>query len=182
MRIWLVLFFHLMTGLQPYETTKYHGLISQRTPWDCGAAAAATLLTLAGQEVEPRLTAPEGDGSISLAGLGRYLEGRGWSVVGYNLDWEQLLHFFTYFPNRPILAHRNLEQGHYVVLLGLIEELLVVADPASGVRAVPPDTFLEDFSGYILYFPELNALSTVEKILASVANRLRLLRQSVAEF
>ena len=85
-------------------------------------------------------------------------------------------------PNRPILAHRNLEQGHYVVLLGLIEELLVVADPASGVRAVPPDTFLEDFSGYILYFPELNALSTVEKILASVANRLRLLRQSVAEF
>ena len=62
MRIWLVLFFHLMTGLQPYETTKYHGLISQRTPWDCGAAAA-TLLTLAGQEVEPRAHSPRGDGT-----------------------------------------------------------------------------------------------------------------------
>ena len=182
MLIWLVLFFHLVSALQPYQTTKYHGLIGQSTPWDCGSAAVATLLALAGQPIEPRLEIAQGDNGASLASLTRYLEERGWAVTGYDLTWEQILYFFTHFPNRPILAHRDLESGHYVILLGLVQDLLVVADPSSGVRAVPPGGFLEDFSGYVLYFPELSALTTVEKILRSVGQRLGLLRQSVAEF
>lgn len=180
MLIWLVLFFHLVSSLQPYQTTKYHGLVSQKTPWDCGSASVATLLALAGDSVEPRLETKE-EGGVSLTSLTTYLESRGWEVVAYSLTWDHLLHFFEHFPNRPLLAHRNLEQGHYVILLGVAQELLVVADPASGVRAVPPGDFLEDFSGHVLYFPELPALSTVKKILGSVEQRLALLRQSVAE-
>ncbi len=156
--------------------------MSQTTPWDCGSAAVATLLTLAGQPTEPRFEAEDAESGASLLSLTHYLEKRGWEVLAYRLTWDQILHFFEHFPNRPILAHRNLEQGHYVVLLGLVQNLLVVADPSSGVRAVPPKDFLQDFSGYILYFPTLTSLSPIEKILNSVEQRLMLLRQSVAEY
>lgn len=181
MPIWLVLFFHLVSSLQPYQETKYHGLLGQSTPWDCGPTACAILFLLAGESTEPQLEAVEGRG-VSLADLARYFHSRGWTVEGYKLTWDELHYFFTNSPNRPLLAHRDLELGHYVVLLGLVEGFLVVADPASGVRALPPRVFLEDFSGFILHFPELPPLSSVEKLLTSVERRLRLLNQAVAEF
>ncbi|HAN95688.1 MAG TPA: hypothetical protein DCQ17_08935 [Firmicutes bacterium] len=114
--------------------------------------------------------------------MARYFHNRGWIVKGHNLTWDDRPYFVTSYPTRPRLAHRDLELGQYVVLLGLVEGFLVVADPASGVRALPPRVFLEDFSGYILHFPELPPLSSVEKLLTSVERRLRLLNQAVAEF
>lgn len=179
--MWLVLFFHLISTLQPYQVTKYEGLVAQSTPWDCGSAAAATLFTLAGQPVDPKFEDEVEDSGASLLNLSLYFQARGWEAVGYNLTWDQIRYFFEHSPNRPLLAHRNLEVGHYVVLLGLVQNLLVVADPASGVRAVEPSIFLEDFSGFVLYFPDLPALSTIEKILDSANQRLRLLKLSVAE-
>lgn len=181
MAIWLVLFFHLVSALQPYQTTKYQGLVGQDTPWDCGPTACAILFLLAGESTEPRLEAVEGRG-VSLAEMARYFQDRGWAVEGYKLTWEQLLYFFQHSPHRPLLAHRELELGHYVVLLGLVRDLLVVADPASGVRALPPEVFLEDFSGLVLHFPDLPPLASVERILISVERRLRLLNQAVDEF
>jgi len=50
------------------------------------------------------------------------------------------------------------------------------------VRALPPEVFLEDFSGLVLHFPNLPPLASVERILISVERRLRLLNQAVAEF
>jgi ABC-type bacteriocin/lantibiotic exporter with double-glycine peptidase domain len=176
--IWLALFFSLMSSLQPYEVTKYEGLVAQSTPWDCASAAAASLFTLAGQSEQPRFEAEAEEAGASLLSLSRYFEARGWETLAYSLTWQQLQHFFEHSPNQPLLAHRDLDQGHYVVLLGLVQELLVVANPSCGVQAVPPKDFLEDFSGFTLYFPTLPALSTVEKILASVDQRLNLLRQS----
>lgn len=180
--MWLAIFFHLISALQPYEVTKYQGLVAQSTPWDCGSAVAATLFTLAGQPVEPMFEDVVENEGASLLDLNLYFKTRGWEVIGYNLTWEQILYFFEHFPNRPLLAHRDLEQGHYVILLGFVQNRLVVADPSSGVRAVRPKDFLADFSGFTLYFPKLPALSTVEKILDSADQRLRLLELSVAEF
>ncbi len=182
MLIWLVLFFHLMSTLQPYQVTKYEGLIAQSTPWDCGSAAAATLFTLAGQPIDPRFEDIVENEGASLLGLNLYFQSRGWEVVGYNLTWEQIRYFFEHSPNCPLLAHRNLEGGHYVVLLGLVQNLLVVADPSSGTRAVEPEDFLTDFSGFTLYFPRLRALSTIETILDSVNQRLNLLKLSIEGF
>lgn len=168
--------------MQPYQTVKYEGLVGQKTPWDCGSAAAATLFALAGQSIEPRLE-PSSEGTgVSLLTLTAYFESRGWTVVGHRLTWEHLRHFFRTSPNRPLLAHRSYEKGHYVVLLGLVDEFLIVADPSTGVRAIPPKDFLRDFSGFTLHFPDLPALGAVEKILGSAEERLSLLRQSVAEY
>ena len=181
MIIWLVLFFNLMSSLQPYETTRYEGLTAQSTPWDCASAAAASIFTLAGQSDQPRFEAEEEEMGASLLSLSLYFEARGWDTIAYKLTWQQILHFFEHTPHRPLLAHRHLEDGHYVVLLGVVQGLLVVANPSSGVQAVPPSDFLNDFSGFTLYFTTLPALSTVEKILDSVDQRLKLLKHSATE-
>ncbi|NLL47383.1 MAG: hypothetical protein GX249_02245 [Firmicutes bacterium] len=178
--IWLALFFSLMSSIQPYETTRYEGLIAQSTPWDCASAAAASLFVLASESDQPRLPVEEMKGA-SLSALSKYFTDRGWETIAYKLTWPQILYFFEHWPHRPLLAHRHLEEGHYVVLLGLVDELLVVANPSSGVQAVDPQDFLADFSGFTLYFPNLPALSTVEKILTSAEQRLKLLKYSVAE-
>lgn len=178
--IWLVLFFQLISAIQPYQTTKYQGLIRQETSWDCGSATVAALMVLAGEAVEPRLEAAPERGT-PLSSLVHYLRGRGLEVEAYELTWGQLLYFFENFPNRPLIAHKNLAEGHYILLLGMVQDLLVVADPAAGIQAVEPCDFLADFSGYTLYFPSLPPLSAVEKILESTNNRLRLLKQAVAE-
>ncbi len=179
MTIWLALFFSLISSLEPYETTRYEGLIAQSTPWDCASAAAASLFVLANESAEPRFEV-ENQGA-SLLSLSQYFEARGWENVAYKLTWPQILYFFEQTPNRPLLAHCHMEEGHYVVLLGIVQELLVVANPSSGVQAVSPADFLQDFSGFTLYFPTLPPLSTVERILDSVEQRLRLLNYSVAE-
>lgn len=182
-QIWIILVFHLLSTLQPYQNTKFHGLVAQETPWDCGPAAAATLLTLVGEEIQPwPLPDPPEEMGVSLLDLSVYLQGHGWDVEGYFLEWEQLDHFFRHFPNRPLLAHSQKERGHYVVLLGLVQDLLVLVDPSSGVRVLKPKAFLQEFSGHILYFPRLDSLSTVEKILKSVEQRLNLLSSSVVYF
>ncbi len=180
--IWLVLFSRMISSLQPERNTTYQCLPGHEVPWDSGPLAAAIVLSLAGQPVEPRLEISTAAGGASLANMRLYFEGRGLQAVGFNLTWEQTLLFLSRFANRPLLAHRYLEQGYYAVLLGFVEGFLLVADPSRGVQAVPPRAFLEHFSGFVLHFPKLEALSTVAKILAAAKQRLTLYGQSVAEF
>lgn len=177
--IWLVLFSHLFSSLQPCGETIFQGLIAQDTPWDCGPAAAATLLSLNGQKSK-QWSRDHGTTGTSLACLKQYLEEHNWDVERYCLGWEQIENFLLNYPNRPLLAHRHLENGHYVILLGLIKNWLVIADPSIGVRALPPESFLQDFSGYVLHFPHLSPLFTVEKVLNSAKKRLNLLKRSVS--
>ena len=175
--IWLLIFLHLFSSLVPYENTKFQGTQAQAHPWDCGPAAAATILKLAQKPAAPWPQELQGE-SISLAWLAAYLEQHSLETVGYKLNWEELAYFFSHFPNRPLLAHRRTKEGHFLVLVGLVENLLVSADPKQGVLLLPPTVFLEDFSGYILYFPQIPELPLVQEILKHCAQRLNLLRQA----
>ncbi|HHY10422.1 MAG TPA: hypothetical protein GX528_07635 [Firmicutes bacterium] len=172
----LLLLCLLNNRLVPYTTTRYEGTTGQTAEWDCGPAAAATILHLAGFSSRPW---PEEKKDVSLGQLARYLEAHGLLTEGYQLNWQQLLHFFTHFPNRPLIAHLRGETGHFVVLLGLVQENLLIADPALGVAAVSKKDFLQNFSGYTLYFPQLAELPGVKKLLAGADRRLKLLRLGV---
>lgn len=180
MLIYLGLFLRLVSSLKLGENTEYHGLISDQVPWGCGSGACAILFLLAGESVEPRLKTAHGCG-IFLKDVADYLQDRGWEVEGCKVTWEQLRSFFELSPNRPLLAHCARGFGHYVLLLGLVHDFLVVGDPVSGVCIVPPPKFLEHFSGYVYHFPELSPLSTIERILAALNERLFLRSNRVAE-
>lgn len=176
--IWLILFLHLFSSLEPYQATKFQGLAPQEASWDCGPAAAAAVLSLAGESVQPW----PGDSSrqnASLVELSHYLQSHSWEVEAYFLCWDDLQYFLRNSPGRPLITHSNRNGGHYLVLLGLTDGWLVVTDPAEGVRAVAPRLFLQEFSGYVLYFPGLPALPAVDELVQRTKQRLDLLRRPV---
>lgn len=171
--IWVFLALFLVGLVQPYQVVSFQGLARQETAWDCGPAAAASLLHLAGQEPLP--WSEKGKEGTSLQELSNYLQLHGWEVEGYKVDWDQLIYFLSHSPYRPLLAHSHKEQGHYIILLGLIDEWLVVHDPNIGVKALTFAEFRQDFSGAILHFPNLPPLKGVKTRLAFVSKRLNLL-------
>jgi len=176
--IWLILFLHLFGSLQPYQATKFQGLPAQKTDWDCGPAAAATVLLLAGRDVLP-WPQNRADHGAALIELSRYLQDHGLAVNAYGLDWDDVQYFLEHSPGRPLIAHSGRAEGHYLVLLGLTEGWLVVADPGWGVQAIDPRQFRREFSGYVLHFPSLPALPAVDELVRRTAGRLDLLQQSV---
>lgn len=173
--IWLAVFLHLFTCLTPYQATKFQGLAAQTEKWDCGPAAALSILSLAGQAGRP-WAAHQG---ASLVELYRYLQSHQLKVEAYELSWQEIEHFLHHFPFRPLLAHCNSDGGHYLLLLGLIGDRLVVADPSEGVRAICSQEFTGAFSGRILHFPDLPALPGVKILLRKAERRLALLEQAV---
>ncbi|NLJ79867.1 MAG: hypothetical protein GX335_02460 [Firmicutes bacterium] len=169
---------HLFSALSPYEQTKYEGTVPQQSSWDCGPAAAATVLELAGITPSPW---PENtpNQTISLALLADYFHDHGLEAVGYKVNWEQLQYFFENFPNRPLLAHRSSDEGHFVVLLGFAGKYPVLADPSAGLRVLAPSLFRKDFQGYILHFPQLPELNRVQELLFLGGQRLNLLQNTI---
>jgi hypothetical protein len=178
MTFWLALFSHLIRSLQSEQNGKHQGLVAEPTPWSCGSLAAAVVLALAGFETEPRFAAASESDAAALQDLALYFQTRGIKAVVCSLNREQVLLFFRRFANRPLLAQGIPGQGGFAALLGFVEGFLIAADPATGVRAVPPQDLFAGFSGFAVYFPQLEALSTVAKILACTERRLALLRQS----
>jgi hypothetical protein len=119
--------------------------------WDssCGAAALATVLTYAlGDPVSERAVA-EGmlrrtdplrvrvRGGFSLLDMKRFAENRGYGAEGYrDLSLDELLRMKS--PIVPISEHGN---PHFVVVRGLRDGMLDVADPAFGNRKIPAGRF-----------------------------------------
>ncbi len=176
--IWLILFLHLFSSLQPYQVTKFHGLPAQQGKWDCGPAAAATVLFLSGKNIQPW---PQelNNRRATLVELTHYLQSHGLDVEAYLLGWDDLKYFLENSPGRPLITHSKREQGHYLVLLGLIDGWLAVADPGRGVQTVDPRQFQQQFSGYVLHFPTLPALPAVDRLIHRTKERLALLQHSI---
>lgn len=115
--------------------------------WDasCGAAALATVLTYALQDPVSERKVAEGmlrrtdplrvrvRGGFSLLDLKRFAEGRGYRAEGYReLSLDELLKMES--PIVPISEHGN---PHFVVVRGMKDRMLDIADPAFGNRKIP---------------------------------------------
>jgi CRP-like cAMP-binding protein len=120
--------------------------LAQRGPSDCGVAALAIALRGGGHEVsfeELAKRVPPRAGGLTLADLARAAEGVGARATPVRVGVEQLGH-----ARLPAVAHLSGE--HFVTLFELGVKTLLVSDPASGVRAVPRETFRGDWSGHLL--------------------------------
>jgi len=175
--IWIV--FRFRSGdrgqerpVDSFQQPPYGG---NRLEWDCGTAVCAFLFLLAGESWQPWLEACPERG-ISPADLVRYFDHRGWPARAYDLPWDQLEQFFKESPNQPLLAHADLGLGRYLLVLGLVQDYLVVADANCDLQVVRPSVFLTDFSGLILHFPRLAPLPWVGDVLVAIDHRLRRLR------
>lgn len=128
---------------------RHEGVVVQQWDSSCGAAALATVLTYALKDPVSERKVAEGmlrrtdplrvrvRGGFSLLDLKRFAENRGYSAEGYReLAVEELLKMQS--PIVPISEHAN---PHFVVVRGLKDGILDVADPAFGNRKIPLERF-----------------------------------------
>ena len=127
------------------------GVVVQQWDTSCGAAAVATVLTFAFHDPVSEEAAARGmlrhtdplrvrtRGGFSLLDLKRFVEGRGYAAVGYRgLGLEQLLRLRS-----PIVPIDERGDPHFVVVRGLQDGQVDIADPAFGNRLIPVERFVQ---------------------------------------
>ena len=121
---------------------RHEGVVVQQWDSSCGAAALATVLTYELKHRVSEKTVAEAmlrrtdplrvrvRGGFSLLDMKRFAENRGYSAAGFrSLSLEELLAMKS--PIVPISEYGN---PHFVVVRGLKDGMLDVADPAFGNR------------------------------------------------
>ena len=130
--------------------TRQEGVVVQQWDTSCGAAALATVLTYTFDDPVPeRFVAQEmlrrsdpsrvkARGGFSLLDLKRFAESRGYRAAGYaKLDLDQLLAM-----QAAIVPVDEFGDPHFVVVRGMKDGKLAIADPAFGNRALSREEFL----------------------------------------
>jgi len=143
-KAWLTAWFDLAscTGVPGRD-----GICRQTTPYSCGAAAAATLLTRLGRratesEMASRCdtNALTGTHSISVClALREMLEPAGYQVNLLRSDWDELIRLKG--PALAVITSAPLVD-HWVVVLGAREGGVALADPVHGRKVMGKKAFL----------------------------------------
>lgn len=136
---------------------RHEGVVIQEWDASCGAAALATVFTYSlGNPVSEREVAQamlrrtdplrvKVRGGFSLLDMKRFAEGRGYRAEGFrNLSLEELLALKS-----PIVPIDERGDPHFVVVRGLREGRLDLADPAFGNRSMSVERFRAAWQGGI---------------------------------
>lgn len=140
---------------------RHDGVVVQQWDTSCGAAALATVLTYTLKDPVSEKTVAQGmlqktdplrvriRGGFSLLDLKRFAEGRGYSAVGYRgLGLAELLDLKS-----AIVPIDEFGNPHFVVVRGMREGELDIADPAFGNRRMAVDRFQQvwkDGIGFVI--------------------------------
>jgi predicted double-glycine peptidase len=144
---------------------RYEKVISQTTDYSCGAASLATILThyfgrettekeildavLQGPEEEVQRIKKKG---LSLLDLKKFAESLGFEGKGYRLKVSELSRL-----DRPAIVLIDAKgYNHFVVLKGIVDENVHLADPIRGNRVMGLDEFAGIWNGILLAFKKTN--------------------------
>jgi predicted double-glycine peptidase len=135
---------------------KFTGVVRQRYDFSCGSAALATLLQMYGDRLDEATTFrgmwSGGDREqirrlgFSLLDMQRYLKTRGIEANGYKVELDQIAR--TSLPGIALIAPRGYR--HFVVIQGVADGRVLVADPSLGLRVQTVEQFGRDWNG--VYF------------------------------
>ncbi len=140
--------------VQSFQEQKYHDTIAQETDFSCGSAALATLLSynynmpVSEAEIFNDMI-KNGDKKIiselgfSLLDIKRYLQRHGLDSNGYRAPLSKLEE--VRLPAIVLLDVRGYH--HFVVLEGIENQRVLLADPANGMRSEPIGVFESEWSG-----------------------------------
>jgi predicted double-glycine peptidase len=136
-------------------------VITQEYDFSCGAAAIATLLTYYFGEPATEKEVIVGIAeradfqkvmqrrAFSLLDMKRFAEAKGYQAIGYKMDFEFLVDL-----NQPVIVPVIIRSyKHFVIFKGLVEDRVVIADPAFGNYTKRVGQFLdiwENGVGFIL--------------------------------
>ena len=140
------LFCSVLFCLSPFAQANDRYLIKQTTGYDCGPAALATLLThyldVPSQEMEIAVLSSANQYGTTLLGLELATQAKGSGAQSFRMDFGTLRRQLDAYP-APVLVRLLLPQPHFVLVLGIEEDMVLMADPASGNIMMPHKSFLE---------------------------------------
>ncbi len=150
----LFLLLELLFQPVPYRELRYEWVVGQTDWYTCRPAAVATLLTYYGipateEDVlnlaedfmrEMGLDPKQG---INALALKRALEAKGIPTKGFRVKPKALKDYFDR-GGLPLIAHLTEPQKHFVVVVGFIDDQIVLADPSWGRRIISFSAFVED--------------------------------------
>jgi hypothetical protein len=143
-----------------YLFLRYTDVIEQSNEYTCGAAAVATLLTcfygipvteqdalnLVYGSMHARGEKPEQGRGITAYDLKEALEAKGIRTEGFLVKPAALQDYFSR-GGLPVIIHLTKPEKHFEVVVGMVGEQIVIADPSWG-RSVMPLTLLVEQRGY----------------------------------
>lgn len=133
-------------------------VILQQSAMDCGAASLAMICSYYGLKIsinrlrEMANVTREG---ATLHSLAEAAENLGFKTKGIRVDYEALRHSAL-----PAIAHW--EGYHYIVVCRVSENEVTVADPATGLKKIKKDDFLQGWYGVLLLLTPTPDLYRVE--------------------
>lgn len=165
-----------------WKDLKFRDMVRQTSDYSCGAAALATILTYyfgkATSESDiltyvfthsPAARVAEiKERGLSLLDLKTYAEQQGYKSDGYKVKADRLSRL-----NRPAIALINYNgYSHFVVLKGVADGQVFLADPARGNITVPVDEFTKIWNEILLIFKRPSGMSEVPKAFYTKSNGL----------
>jgi len=147
------------TGVESFRDLRYDKVIGQTSTYTCGAAAIATLLTfffdapsseheimsLVEESVRDRGKESDGSQGATAYDLKRSLARKGLDAAGYRVTLSALEDFFLR-GGLPVVVHVTRPTMHFLVVVGVLEGQVLVADPSWG-RSIIPVVELETCKG-----------------------------------
>jgi len=161
------------------QDLRYEKVVRQTTDYSCGAASLATILThyFGRETTEQEILSSVLDGTdeeavkrikekgISLLDLKKFAVSLGFEGKGYRLKVSDLRDL-----DRPAIVLINAKgYNHFVVLKGIIDDKVHLADPVKGNQVMRLDEFADIWNGVLLAFKsnngekvETNALCAIQ--------------------
>jgi len=130
-------------SVRSWKSFRDNKVVKQALDYSCGAASLATLLRF---YYDQNITEPDilnamdkDEGRASFADMAEAVRKFGFKADGFAASWEQLKNLRV-----PVLLYlRNRRDDHFVILRGISEHTVWVADPSLGNRTYSREQFLE---------------------------------------
>ncbi len=162
-----------------WDDLQWNMIVGQEECWDCGPAAAATVLALLGKEEPDKLTPAEPP--VHLGHLQDMLADAGLETAGYSLQPRHLEYFGRDEIIPPVILHVLDPGPHFCVLVDAVAGWYLIADPGTGWQWLQKQRLYAIWSGYAL----LPALADgdlprerIESVVRPHRQRLQFLQQA----
>lgn len=106
--------------------------------------------------------------SVSMNVLSTILSNHDYYSKGYKMTYEELVDAVKKYP--PVLVHYKIGEGHFVLVLSIDKEKVIVSDPAEGVRTIFKNDFEKKWSQNVMLIGHKNKNVSIKKIQTVVEN------------